>query len=192
MADSDAPSPPASSSPTPSLRAVPTSLGLGERLRSTRKARALSVAQVAEALRLEEPSIIALEEGRFDALGAPVFVRGHLRRYAALLELDPNAVLEAYRAAAPGSDAPQMLTRARPQDDYPAAPVWLWWVLAAILLAGGLFIFSRNKEVPGVEVGPPPVLEEALPLIPAPSPVEALPPEAPPASLAAPPQAPAP
>lgn len=140
MADSDAPS------PSPSLRAVPTSLGLGDRLRSTRKARALSVAQVAEVLRLEQPSVIALEEGRFDALGAPVFVRGHLRRYAVLLDLDPDAVLEAYRAAAPGSDAPPTLTRPRPDEDYPAAPVWIWWVLAAILLAGGLFVFTSSQS----------------------------------------------
>ena len=71
-------------------RNQPPGLGLGERLRSARKARALSVAQVAESLRLEEASVVALEDGRFDAMGAPVFVRGHLKRYAQLVGLSPG------------------------------------------------------------------------------------------------------
>ena len=59
----------------------------------------------AESLRLEEASVVALEEGRFDAMGASVFVRGHLRRYAQLVGLPEEQVLEAYRAAVPDSDA---------------------------------------------------------------------------------------
>src|SRR5512145_3049425 len=88
-------------------------LGLGERLRSARKAKALTVQQVADALRLEEASVVALEEGRFEAMGAPVFVRGHLRRYALIVGLSPETVLEAYRATAPQSDAPPSLARPR-------------------------------------------------------------------------------
>jgi cytoskeleton protein RodZ len=61
------------------------SLGIGERLRSARKARALTLEQAAETLHLDESVILALEEERFEALGAPVFVRGHLRAYARLL-----------------------------------------------------------------------------------------------------------
>ena len=68
---------------------------------SARKARALSVTQVADSLRLEEPTVVALEEGRFDTLGAPVFIRGHLKRYAELVGLSTEAVLDAYLAASP-------------------------------------------------------------------------------------------
>ncbi len=129
-----------------SPRAQPTSLGLGERLRSARKARALSVAQVAEALHLEEASVVALEEGRFEVLGAPVFVRGHLKRYAALVGLSNETVLEAYRAAAPGSDAPPMIARARLQSDaMPVAP-WVWWLVAAVVLVGAMIAFSNGDE----------------------------------------------
>ena len=40
--------------------------------------------------------IEALEANRFDDLGAPVFARGHLRKYARLVDLEPTTILEAY------------------------------------------------------------------------------------------------
>ena len=127
-------------------RLQPTSLGLGERLRSARKARALSVAQVAQALRLEEASVAALEEGRFEAIGAPVFVRGHLKRYAALVGLSAEAVLEAYRAAAPDSDAPPMIARPRPQSDAVPIGPWVWWLVAVVVIVGAIIAFSNGGD----------------------------------------------
>ena len=64
-----------------------TALGLGERLRSARKARALTLEQAAFTLRLEASVLRALEDERYAALGAGVFVRGHLKAYAKLLDL---------------------------------------------------------------------------------------------------------
>jgi cytoskeleton protein RodZ len=78
-----------------------SSLKLGERLRSARKARAVSLERVAQALHLDEGIVLALEEERFDALGAPVFVRGHLRAYAKLLGLDAETLLAAYEPDKP-------------------------------------------------------------------------------------------
>lgn len=88
-----------------------TALGLGERLRSARKARALTLEQAAFTLRLEVPVLQALEDERYTALGAAVFVRGHLKAYARLLGLSEEAVLAAYRAADPAADAPPKVTR---------------------------------------------------------------------------------
>jgi cytoskeleton protein RodZ len=78
-----------------------SSLKLGERLRSARKARAVSLERVAQALHLDEGIVLALEEERFEALGAPVFVRGHLRAYAKLLGLDAETLLTAYEPDKP-------------------------------------------------------------------------------------------
>ncbi|MCL4721426.1 MAG: helix-turn-helix domain-containing protein [Gammaproteobacteria bacterium] len=97
-----------------------TALSLGERLRSARKARALTLAQAAEALHLEVEVVRALEEERFAVLGAAVFVRGHLKAYAHLLGLSEEAVLAAYRAADPSSDAPPAMARER---EKPLRPV---------------------------------------------------------------------
>jgi cytoskeletal protein RodZ len=123
-------------------------LGLGERLRSARKARALSVAQVAEALRLEEASIEALEDGRFDEMGAPVFVRGHLKRYAALVGLSQEVVLDAYRAAVPDSEAPPSLAGRREQADGVRVGPWVYWLAAALTLIAVIFALGKAGSQP--------------------------------------------
>jgi cytoskeleton protein RodZ len=149
-------------------------LGLGERLRSARKARALSVTQVAEALHLEEPMVLALEEERFDAMGAPVFVRGHLRRYAQLVGLAPDAVLEAYRAAVPDSVAPPSLARPRAEPEAVRIGNWVYWLLGAVLLIGIIIALGSGREQPApgtplpVESAAPVTPEEPAPAQPAP------------------------
>ena len=138
-----------------------TGLALGERLRSARKARALSVQQVAETLRLEEASVIALEDGRFEVMGAPVFVRGHLRRYAQLVGLSTETVLDAYRAASPGSEAPPSLARPREQADTMRVPAWIYWIAAVLAIIGLALAMSGGNDdgptsPPGEEPAPAP------------------------------------
>ena len=60
-------------------------LAIGRQLLAARERMGLTVAQVAESLRVDAAVIESLEAGRFHALGAPVFARGYLRQYAELL-----------------------------------------------------------------------------------------------------------
>lgn len=83
---------------------------IGETLRAARERTGLEVGQAAERLHVDAAVIEALESGRFAALGAPVFVRGHLRRYAELLG-EPDAPLQARYAALQESAIPPDLTR---------------------------------------------------------------------------------
>ncbi len=69
---------------------------VGKILRRTRQERGLSLEQLAESLHLDEQILAALEQDDFGRLGAPVFVRGHLRTCARQLELDPDTLLRAY------------------------------------------------------------------------------------------------
>jgi cytoskeletal protein RodZ len=62
--------------------AAPQARSIGERLRAGRERSGLSVAAAAEKLHLDNKVIEALEADRFAELGASVYVRGHLRRYA--------------------------------------------------------------------------------------------------------------
>jgi cytoskeleton protein RodZ len=68
----------------------------GELLSSAREKKNWTTGRVAQELNLDETVIEALEANRFDDLGAPVFARGHLRKYARLVDLEPTTILEAY------------------------------------------------------------------------------------------------
>ena len=75
--------PPASNStPEAAAEAAPVARSIGERLRAGRERSGLSIAAAAEKLHLDPKVIDALEADRFAEVGASVYVRGHLRRYA--------------------------------------------------------------------------------------------------------------
>ncbi|HVC01964.1 MAG TPA: RodZ domain-containing protein [Steroidobacteraceae bacterium] len=58
---------------------------LGSRMRTERQRRGISVQQAADELRLDARVIESFEEGNFERAGAPVYAKGHLKKYAALL-----------------------------------------------------------------------------------------------------------
>jgi len=59
--------------------------GIGARLRAGRERMGLTVLQAAEKLHLDARILELLEAENFDALGAAVYARGHLRHYAQLI-----------------------------------------------------------------------------------------------------------
>ena len=61
---------------------------VAEQLRTSREAQGLTVYQVAEVTKIRTDHVRALEEGKFEAFAAPVYVRGFVRTYATLLKLD--------------------------------------------------------------------------------------------------------
>jgi len=68
----------------------------GARLRTAREERGLSIEEVADRLRLNEALVLAMEEDRFGLLGAPVFARGHLKNYAALVGAPEREVMAGF------------------------------------------------------------------------------------------------
>jgi cytoskeleton protein RodZ len=72
----------------------------GAMLRREREQRGLTVQQVSDELHLDTWLVEALEENRFLALGAPVYAKGHLRKYAVLLGLSPELILARYQMIA--------------------------------------------------------------------------------------------
>ncbi len=65
---------------------------LGPRLRAQRERRGIGVSKAADELRLDAWIVEAMEAGEFDRVGAPVYAKGHLRRYAAMLGLPESEV----------------------------------------------------------------------------------------------------
>jgi cytoskeletal protein RodZ len=109
---------------------------IGETLRAARERTGLEVRQAAERLHVDTAVIEALESGRFAALGAPVFVRGHLRRYAELLG-EPDSPLQARYAALQEASIHPDLTQV-PTSIVPVLPSstrrWPLVLLASLLV----------------------------------------------------------
>ncbi len=147
---------------------------IGERLEAARHLAGVTPAVAAERLHLDPSVIEALEANRFAALGAPVYVRGHLRRYAEFLGLSPDALVAEYQASLAPNAAPD-LTRI-PQADRPSDPQKLLGpsiaAAAAVLLGVAVWWVVQNT---GKEAAAPAVIAKPQSLPPVTVPVEAAP-----------------
>src|SRR6204780_3298061 len=92
----------------------------GARLAAAREQAGMTVLQAAESLRLDVATLQALEAGRFQTLGATVFVRGHLRHYAELLGVPVDEIEAAYAASSARLPPPPGLRRTTPLPAHPA------------------------------------------------------------------------
>ena len=68
--------------------------GVGARLRVAREMRQLSLDDVAQALKLGPRQVVALESGNWQGLPGQTFVRGFVRNYARLLQIDPAPLMD--------------------------------------------------------------------------------------------------
>lgn len=124
---------------------APPTLSPGEFLKKAREGRGESLVDIARTLKISAHQLEALENGRFDALPGPTFVRGFLRNYARYLEIDPEPLLEGISIRTPtAADLSSMLKlhgnvqpAASPRPKSKALPVLLF-VLGVLALAGGL------------------------------------------------------
>jgi cytoskeleton protein RodZ len=85
-------------------RSETSDLSAGRWLGQARKEHNLTVADVAAKLRLAPRQIEAIEADDYVRLPGKTIVRGFVRNYARLLQLDPAQVVAAYDRTAPGGD----------------------------------------------------------------------------------------
>ena len=131
----------------------PSSLSLGQWLKQTRIAQHLAPNDVANRLNVGTQIVRDIENDAFDQVGAPVFVRNYLSRYADLLRLPEQEVLQRYKEL--GIDQPPPLKVSRPVTPtaqagnlrwltYPlmfAVVIWLGW-LGIDRLSSRISLFS--------------------------------------------------
>src|SRR3954468_6986171 len=70
--------------------------GIGARLRAGREKLGLPVLQVPERIHTDPRIVEAIEAENYEALGAPVYARGHIRHYADLVGESANELVQIY------------------------------------------------------------------------------------------------
>lgn len=132
---------------------------LGEELREARMALGVSVADMAQQIRIRRIYLQALEEGRLQDLPGQAYVVGFLRNYANALGLDTDEVLRRFREVSDpgGPKANLVFPEPVPSRGVPAGAV----MLAGAVLAVGAYVFWYNwsgggpRMVDGVPPLPP-------------------------------------
>ncbi|MEX0706794.1 MAG: RodZ domain-containing protein [Woeseia sp.] len=123
----------------------------GERLAEARRLKQISLPDIARQLHLDEPRVQALEENRFDVLGAPVFAKGYLRKYAELVGVPVDDIMADYYTINRATGAPPVVGPPRKQQrDLDAGP-WVSGLLilvALLALAAGIYWWMQREPSP--------------------------------------------
>ncbi len=121
---------------------------LGERLRSYRADSGMELHELAIRTRITARHITALEEGQFQILPGPVFVRGFIRSICQELGRDPEPLLAILDSAL--DEEPLEDSDAGGDGSKRTAPLILSGVVLAVLVIGGVLIHGKgNEEKPG-------------------------------------------
>jgi cytoskeleton protein RodZ len=123
-------------------------VGPGPALRAARESRHFTQEAVAKQLRIDVSLVRALEEDDYGKFAAPIYVTGHLRAYARLLDLPPESFIAAYQNL--GKAAPPSLERVAHLQDQPESvahapvPRWVLYGMLTVVVAAVIFI-SRTE-----------------------------------------------
>jgi cytoskeleton protein RodZ len=135
------------------------------------------VPQVAEDLHVGVGTIEALEAGRFASLGAPVYAKGHLRKYAQLLGLDAEALLAACETTQPPTPELVPLQPAtRPRRFRISRTAYAIFAVAIVAAGAGWFVAQYGVLRKAAEVALSPAATTRTPeTVTAPAPTAATP-----------------
>ena len=127
----------------------------GERLSAARREQQITVVEVAKELHLDEAKVRALEQNDFGILGAPVFAKGHLRKYAAMVNVDPDDVLQDYYQLTRAHGMPPVVGKVRkPAREISPGP-WIVAIVVVLLAALAYWWFIARDTGPNVSAPPP-------------------------------------
>jgi cytoskeleton protein RodZ len=148
---------------------------IGARLRAAREGKGITVLQAAEKLHVDARILEALEVDNFALLGADVYVRGHLRRYAELVGESPGQLQDLYAGGrqAPVPDLTRIPHPARAGAAHRVAPTLLGLAALVIALLSWWFMRTPGEKpqplaaAPAAAPAPPAALAASEPSTPA-------------------------
>ena len=75
---------------------------IGSRLRFARESKGLTISELSAQVRIREVLVKHIEKDEFEKVGADVYVRGHIRVMAQVLDLNPDELMALYPASGAG------------------------------------------------------------------------------------------
>ncbi|MEM7431212.1 MAG: RodZ domain-containing protein [Pseudomonadota bacterium] len=124
----------------------------GERLAEARREQQISVVEVAKELHLDETKVRALERNEFETLGAPVFAKGHLRKYAQVVGVNEADILDDYYTLTRASDPPPVVVNnRRPRREVSPGPLIAIAILIAFVIFAYYWFVLRDRTLEAIE-----------------------------------------
>lgn len=125
----------------------------GMRLAAARRDQQISLDEVVKELHLDEPKVRALEQNRFESLGAPVFARGHLRKYAMLVGISAEEAIAEYESLNQAAGEPPLVRKhgRRQPPGFVTGPRIALIAVVALLGAIYWWFFAREPAAPAPE-----------------------------------------
>ena len=121
----------------------------GERLAEARREQQIGIFEIAKELHLDEHKVRALERNEFEVLGAPVFAKGYLRKYAQLVNVDGDDVLADYYRMNRTVEAPPVVS-SRPKLRQELSPGPWIAVIVVIILAVTAYLWFTRPDAPAL------------------------------------------
>lgn len=126
----------------------------GERLAEARREQQIAVIEIAKELHLDEAKVRSLERNEFEVLGAPVFAKGYLRKYAQLVNVDVDDVLADYYRMNRAVEMPPVVSeRQRPRQELSPGP-WIA-VVVVIIVAAAAYLWFTRPDAPAIGLADP-------------------------------------
>ncbi len=127
-------------------------LRIGADLRGARQRHGISLDELATSLRIGQPFLLAMEEGRFEDLPGRAYAIGFLRAYANHLGLDGDAYVSRYRDEGGGPSGPSELNFPEPlaPPSLPTGRIVLFALAIGAVLFGGWSVV-QDRAAPTLE-----------------------------------------
>ena len=118
----------------------------GELLAKARRDLKISLTDIAKELHLDKSKVIALEKNDFRTLGAPVFAKGHLKKYAKIVKVDEAKVVADYCEISQENEAPPLvISKKEIYQNISLKPLYVGLIIAFVLAT--LYFFLTNQSI---------------------------------------------
>ncbi len=123
---------------------------IGKALAQARERCELTQEQLARKLNLTIRKLDDLEQGEFDKLGAPIFVRGYIKAYSKVVGIDASELLQAYepKQEANTQASMQSFSKRTEKEAHDNRLMLFSYLIVAIIIGSSLYWLWQNSDSP--------------------------------------------